>query len=512
MAEANVSDNNKRIAKNTMYMYLRMLVTLFISLFTARIVFNTLGVINFGIYNVVGSVIVFFSFLNNGLSLSTRRYITAELSNGTAVSQKEVFNQAFLAHLLIAAVILIVAEAVGVYIVNHLLTIPSERMYAANIVYQLSIFSALLGIVQSPFSSVIIANERMAVYAYLSIFDVIFKLVVIGGVVLISGDKLVVYAILLFLGSGINVLVNFWYCYRNFPMSRLAYYRERKGLYGMFCYMGWSLFGQGAVVLTNQGVTLLLNSFSGLIANAAMGVSNTITNIVSQFVTNFQVAFNPQLTKYYVANDYKNLYSLVVRSSRYSSFLVLMFLIPLIFQARNFLSLWLGDYPMYAVEFCILTLFAIYIEAIGAPLWMVIGSDKNIRNYQLLVSVIFLFNFIGSLVCLSLGYEPFYVLLVRVIVSVLLVIFRIYWCTKLTKTFPLAVWCQQVLVKSVLIFGLSVSVNLLVMNCSIESPLIEFLVICTLSVAITGFCIIVLGLSANERQFLFLKVKNIVKI
>ena len=490
-------------------MYLRMLVMLFVSLFTARIVFNTLGVTDFGIYNVVGSVIVFFAFLNNGLSLSTRRYITAELSNGTFASQRKVFNLAILAHIIIATIILIASETLGIYIINAILKIPEERLFAANVVYQLSVFSAILGIIQSPFNSTIVAHERMAVYAYLSIFDVIFKLVVIGGVTIIPGDKLIIYALLLFVGGGFNVAINFWYCYRKFPMCKLVHYKDHTGLYDMFCYMGWSLFGQGAVVLTNQGVTLLLNTFAGLIVNAAMGVSNTITNIVSQFVSNFQIAFNPQITKYYVANDKENLFPLVIRASRYSSFLVLIFLVPLLFETENFLSIWLGEYPQYAVEFCILTLFTIYIEAIGAPLWMVIGSDKNIKKYQILVSLIFLLNFIGSYICLSLGYAPFYVLIVRVIVSSLLVIFRFIWCIHLTKTFPFKPWCYHVIVKSLVIFIIAITICSMLDDYQFYSNFIELFVMCTISVSITGLCIILIGLTSKERQFFYSKLLSI---
>ena len=501
-----VTENNKRIAKNTMYMYLRMLIILFVSLFTARIVFNTLGITDFGIYNVVGSIIVFFSFLNNGLSLSTRRYITAELSNGNDESQNKIFNLACIAHIYIALIVLVLAETVGIYIINSILSIPNERMFTANVVYQLSIISAIVGITMSPFNSAIIANEKMSVYAYLSIIDVVVKLIIIGGVILIPGDKLIVYAILILCGGLLNVFFNVWYCYRTFSMCKIVACKDKTGIKEMFCYMGWSLFGQGSVVLTNQGITLLLNTFCGVVANAAMGISNTITNIVSQFVNNFQIAFNPQITKYYVSGDKKDLYQLVTSTSRYSSYLVLLFLIPLLFETPNFLTVWLGEYPKYAVEFCIFTLFSIFIEAIGAPLWMIIGSDKDIKLYQIIVSAIFLINFIGSFISLSLGFPPFYVIIVRVFVSIILIIFRLHWCKRLLDDFPVSIWCKQVLLKTMTLFIASSILSYLVYNLNYRHILIELSLVSFWSMTVTAMTIYFGGLTSNEKQFLKTKI------
>ncbi len=342
--------DNKKIAKNTLYMYLRMLVTMVVSLFTTRIVFQALGIDNYGIYNVVGSIIVLFTFVNNALSTATRRYITAELAQGTELSRRDVFNNAFISHVIIAVVILLLGETIGLWAVNTLLNIPEGRMSAANVVYQLSILATILNVMQAPFLAAITAHEKMNIYAYVSIVDVFLKLAVAYVVLITSSDKLITYSVGVFLIGFINVTINLFYCQRNFPMCKFQKTRDKKLLKEMFGYMGWSLGGQFTNVLSLQGVTILVNTFSTVAANAAMGISNQITNVVLSFVTSFQVAFHPQITKQYVSGNFDELNNLIIRTSRYSAYLVLIFLVPICCQIDNFLGVWLGDYPQYAVE------------------------------------------------------------------------------------------------------------------------------------------------------------------
>lgn len=504
------TQNNKRIAKNTIYMYMRMLVMLFISLFTSRIIFNALGIENYGIYNVVGSVIIFFSFLNNGLSLATKRYITAELANGDEASQSKTFSLTILAHIYISIIVLILAETIGLWVVNSLLNIPTDRIFAANVVYQLSVFSAIVSIIQSPYSSAIVAHEKMSVYAYFSIFDVIFKLLIVFAVKWIIGDKLIIYGLLLFFVCLINFFIYYYYCHKTLPQYSFTFPKERSNLKSMFSYMGWSLAGQSMVMLTNQGVTMLINVFIGVAVNAAMGISNTITNIVNQFVSNFQTAFNPQITKYYVSGDTQNLNHLIYRASRYSCFLVLIFLIPITFQADTFLTLWLGNYPEYSVQFCILTVCCMYFEALSGPLWMLIGSDTNIRRYQILISAIFSINFIGSWVLLYLGLPPYYVFIVRLFVCTILVIARLILCKQKVYTFSISRWINETIIRTTGIAIAPILANIAMLNIQYSSHIIEFLFTCFVSVAITIICTFFIGLTKGERKFITNKALTLI--
>ena len=500
--------DNKRIAKNTLYMYLRMLVTMVVSLFTTRINFQALGVDNFGIYNIVGSVIVFFTFINSGLTTATRRYITAELAQGNEESQRNVFSLAILAHILIALIIVVLGETIGLWAVNNLLNIPDDRMMAANVVYQLSIFTAVLNIMQAPYTAAITANERMNIYAYISIFDIFAKLGVAYGVMMIAGDKLIIYGVLLTIASTLVILINRIYCHRVFPMCRYKKPHNRILLKEMFGYMGWSLTGQGAIVLTNQGVSVLVNMFFNVAANAAMGVSNQITGIVTHFVSNFQVAFHPQITKLYVSKNYSDLIGLANRCSRISSYLVLVFVIPICFQVRNFLSLWLGDYPEYAVEFCVITLVAIFIDSLSAPLWMILSADKNVKKYQIVISSIYAMNFVVSWIILKLGFPPYSVIVVRVIVYCVAVAARLLLVKEKVSVFPILKWLKEVPIKTLLVAVIPIASCFLVGMLNISSQLWELLVKGGLAFVVSCIAVFFIGMTRSERNVILERVFN----
>lgn len=497
--------DNRRIAKNTLYMYLRMLVIMFVSLFTTRINFQALGIDNFGIYNVVGSIIVFFTFINSGLTTATRRYITAEIAKGDERSQRNVFNLAVWSHIGISAIVLFLGETIGLWLVNNLLNIPEDRMFAANVVYQLSVFSAILNVMQAPFSAAITANERMNIYAYISILEVFLKLAVAYIVLVSSGDKLIIFAICIFLVGIIHILIYRIYCYRVFPMCKYIRPHDRTLLREMFGYMGWNLAGQGMIVLTNQGVTVLVNMFFTVAANAAMGVSNQITHIVNNFVTNFQVAFHPQITKLYVSNNYPDLTKLAIRCSRISSYLVLVFLVPISFQIHNFLSIWLGEYPQYTIEFSFFTLMAIFIDAISAPLWMILASDSNIKTYQITLTSIYSLNFIGAYIILKLGFAPYSVIVVRVFVYMIAVVARLILVKNKVPMFSFIEWFGKVIGDCAKILILPLAVISVMKFVPLNNSLIELLLYgCLTFLAVCG-SIFMFGLTNSERSVIINK-------
>lgn len=497
----NVSENNKRIARNTLYMYFRMLVLMAVSFFAMRIVFNALGIDDFGIYNIVGSIIVLFSFINNGLVLTTKRYVTAELVKGTIESQRNVFCLSLVSHLLVAAIIFVLAETVGLWCVNNMLNITSARMTAANVVYQFSIATAIVSVIQSPFISVIVAYERMSAYAYFSIIDGIIKLLT-AFLLLWSvwGDNLIVYSILLFFASLVSLAYYGGYCRNCFPICRLQKPHNRRLLKEMFTFTGWSLFGQGTAVLTTQGTNVLVNMFYSVAANAAVGVSNTITNVVSGFCNNFQVAFNPQITKYYVSGDYKELNTLVGRASRYSSFLVLLFIIPIMFQTENILQIWLGNYPDYAVEFCRYTLVDVYLGAFIGPLWMVMYSDKDIKSYQLIISGITMLNLVFSYMLLLIGFPPYVVAEVRVAVTIIGLVARLVLLKKRIRSFDIEYWLTDVVGRSAFVSILPLTALFFMKNLHFQNSIIECLVYTLASAIFASLSVYCFGLYPAERR------------
>ena len=495
-----INNKNKIIAKNTMVMYLRMLILLVLSLFTARIVFNALGEVNYGIYNVVGGIIVFFSFLNSGLSAATRKYITSEIGSGTDESRRKVFNTCVMSHIAISGVVLFLAETVGLWFVNHGLNIPEERYFAANVVYQFSVLTAILGIMQTPFQAVIIAYEKLSVYAYFTIFDVVFKIVIILFMQYCDFDKLIMYSILMFLTGGITMMAYRVYCYRKFALCKWMLIKDKAVFKDIFAFTGWSLFGQAAVVATNQGVSVVVNIYASVVANAAMGVSNTIVNVVNGFVTNFQTAFNPQITKSYVAKDFDYVKSLIFRTSKISSCLLLVMAIPILFECENLLTVWLGNYPLYAPEFCCLALGYIYLEGISAPLWMLIYSDSHIKRYQIVLSSAYFLNIILSWAFLAMGCVPYVVMAVRVSVNVLLVIIRLYYARLFLPGLRVDLWLREIMGRALAAALLAFLLTYMFKGCLHVSPLCEIFAVGSFSVVVCCFLAYLICLNRGERK------------
>ena len=492
-------------------MYARLLVILVISFYTARIIFNALGIDNYGIYNVVGGIIIFFSFINNGLSTATRRYITAEIGQGDEKSRQHVFNISLRAHALVALIIVVLAETIGLWFVENQLNIPPERMAAAHWVYQFSIMAAVLGIFQSLYSATITAYERMSAYAYFTLFDAVSKLIIVLIIAKASSDKLILYALLIATVALINMLIYILYCYKVFKLTHFKRVNDKPLLKEIFQFMAWSLFGQGAVALTNQGVSVLVNIFTNVAVNAAMGVSNTITNVVSNIVSNFQIAFKPQIIKSYVTKDFDYLKSLILRTSKLSSYLVLIFLVPLLFECSNVLTLWLGSYPIYAVEFCNLTLVFLWLSAMIAPLSMLVYGDKNIKKYQVVISSITATNFLFSWILLALGLPPYYIIGVKIVVDAFSLVARLYFAKHYLPTFNIGRWLYEVPGKGLLILSLSTLFSWRISEILVMPPLPHILVLTVLSCVFCSALILVLGLNKSERTFIFVSLKQLLK-
>lgn len=503
------AENTRRIAKNTLMLYVRMLFQMLVAFYTARIIFNTLGTNDYGLYNLVAGCIVFFSFLNIGLNTATKRFITSEIASGTIESQTHVFNICLVAHLLICAIVLVLSETLGLWVVNHILNIPAGRLVAANWVFQMSVFCTILGIVQSPYEVAIIAHERMSIFAYFGIFDIVLKLLIALALPLFLCDKLIIYSILLSFTFIITIIVYRGFCYRNFEMCIWKYSRDPLLLKKIFSFMGWSLFGQLATIGTSQGVGILVNVYYNVAANAAIGVSNQIVGNVNKFVSNYQTAFNPQIIKSYANRDYDYLNNLILRTSKLSSFLIIVFLIPLVFEMNNVLYIWLGNYPMYSVEFCQLTFFSIYLEAIVAPLWMLIYSQTDIKNYQIVISLVY-----GSIFFITWGMidlwnvVPYSVIYIRIAIFLCLLFIRLYYVRRFLSVFSIGYWLKEVLLRGCLVMLVAGFVTGICSNLILVQPLLHVGIIVSISLVCTILCIYYLGLNHNERKAVCVYVKR----
>ena len=343
--------SNARIAKNTILLYIRMLVILVISLYTSRAILAILGADDFGIYNVVGGVVVLFSFLTNAMTNSTQRFLNYNLGLNDEKKIANVFNTSMLAHFTILGVVLILAETIGLWFVMTQLNIPAERYTASIWVYQASVVATLLNIIVIPYRASIIATERMGVFAYISILDVVLKLIIVLVLPYFSVDSLILYSILL---SGISFLILILYravCIRKMSFTHFHFVWDKKQYMEQMSFSGWYLFGGVATVGAKQGTNILINLFFNVTVNAAVGIANQVRNAVYGFVTSFQTAFNPQIVKLYASGEHDNLLSLIYRSSKFSYYLLLILSLPIVIFCEDILSLWLVEVPDYAVVF-----------------------------------------------------------------------------------------------------------------------------------------------------------------
>lgn len=384
------STENKRIAKNTLLLYCRMLITMAVGFYTSRVILNALGVTDFGIYNVVGGIVAALSILNGAMAGTTQRWITMALGKGDEDNLKKVFSVGLTAQLIIAIIILLCIETLGLWYLHEYAVIPEERMSAAFIVFQISSLTLFLTILNVPFNGAIIAHEKMGAFAFFSISDVIMKLIICFALYYTSYDKLILYSLLLFLTYLINFCAIQLYSHRKFIEARFKFGWDKEMYKSMWSLAFWTISGNVAYAGYTQGITLLINLFFGPAMNAAAGVANQATNIINQFSMNFQIALNPQITKNYAQQNYTDMHKLMFRSSKFSYFLMLIFTVPLFYEAPYLLKLWLGNVPEHAVSFMRIGLFVSMIMAVRNPLVTAAMANGNLKKYQLIVNGILL--------------------------------------------------------------------------------------------------------------------------
>lgn len=499
-----ITHDNKRIAKNTVMLYIRMAFMMLISLYTSRVVLEILGVVDFGIYNVISGVVILFSFINNALVLATQRYLNVELGRGNEDSVRKVFSASLVIHVFFALILIIVGETIGLWFVMHFLSIPGDRWVAALWVYQFAIFTAAINLIRAPYNAVIIACERMSFFAYISVIEAILKLAIVGILVFIAFDKLASYALLLMVVTILITGVYIIYCKRHFAIIRFKLVKERNIYLGLISFSGWNIFGSVANVGTSQGISIILNMFFGVIVNAAMGIANQVNVAIYNFVSNFQVAFTPQLMKSYAAGDKPYFMNLIIRSSKYSFFLLFIIALPVYICINELLSIWLTDVPEYANVFCRWMLIYSLLDAIQCPLWTSVQATGKIKNYQIVMSVIILANLPLCWIAMKLGCSPSTALIIRVVINALSYIVRVVWLKSIFN-FPAKKYFTTVILPC----GVIMVIGYFVTNplAAIFTGWIKIISITLLSLVINAVLIFFIGMDNPERQ----KTLNFVK-
>ena len=419
------SENNRRIAKNTMMLYIRMLFIMAVSLYTSRVVLQVLGIEDYGIYSVVGGIITLFSFINGGMTSATQRYITFELGKKDMLRLKTVFSTSIQIHAIISLIVFILSETIGLWFLYAKMIIPDQRIIAAFWVYQCSIIATIVNIMSIPYNAEIIAHEKMSAFAYISIVEVILKLLIVFMLYISPWDKLIVYSVLILV---VQVLVRFIYssyCYRHFKESKYCHKIDVSLLKEMASFAGWSFWGNLASVLNTQGLNILLNVFFGPIVNAARGIAVQVQGVVLQFVSNFQMALNPQITKNYANGDIQQMHSLIFRSARFSFYLLYVFALPILLETDYILSCWLKSIPENSSIFTRLLIIISLLYALANPCVIANQATGKVKKYQLIVGGLLLIVVPISYAILKYGAPAYSVFIVHFCIELIALIVRI---------------------------------------------------------------------------------------
>lgn len=491
------SIDNKRIAKNTIYLYIQMIIVMAVGLYTVRAVLDILGVVDYGIYNVVGGVVAMFSFVNSTLASASQRYFSIELAKGDYKRLNEWFCLNISSYSVFVILFLIIAETIGLWFLNTQMVIPEERSFAANIVYQLSIISFCVSFFSIPYNALIIAHEKMSAFAYICIIEVLLKLSIVFLLDYVSGDKLIIYGILMLVTSTGITLSYIAYNLMHFKESKFKFYWNTKELKELIGFSGWHLMGTFANVIRSQGINILLNMFFNPAINAARAVAFQIYNAVSQLSSNFFTAVKPQIYKSYANRDYDGMFTLVNRSTAICTFLISFLVFPILANTDYILGLWLKDVPNYAVVFTQLVLINGLIDSTNGPTIASALATGKIRNYQIAVSVATFMNLPISYFVLKFGYEPTITMVVSIIISYLIVFLRAYLLRSMINL-PFVSYSSLIIRISLVSMGLWAAVTYLVNG--LATTFIQFILVSCVIAVIIVLCYLLFVFSRNDAM------------
>lgn len=504
------NSNNKRIAKNTFYISIQSVISMLVSFYTSRIILSSLGVEDFGIYNVVGGIVSLFAFLNGAMANASQRYIAYEIGQG-GKKITEIFSSCLLVHVFLACLIFLLSETIGLYVLYNFLTIPQERIWAAGCVYQFSILSCLIMIVSCPFTGALIAFERMEAYAYVGIVDISLRLAVAFVISMQPYDRLIVYAALLL---AVQIIVRIYYtvyCRLKLKSIRFKFCWNKTIIKELLGFMGWTTFNNMSIIACTQGVNLVLNMFFNPIVNAARAVSVQVENATKMLSINFNLALNPQIVKSYSKNDYDRFWGLIYRGSKFSFFILLVLAFPIVNHLPDLLTLWLGErmVPDYTVEFAEMLILIALVNALSDPLITAVSSNGNIKWFQIVsgLSLLMILPISGCLY--RFLHQPILIFVVYLFMSLVVYLYRLWYCRKLLdlnlKEYVKEVWKRalSILVLAIVFhyaYVCYVQISGLMM---FMSMLIEFLIIL--------FFVLLIGLNREEIIMIYSYVKKFIR-
>lgn len=499
---SDISENNKRMAKNTFLLYIRMFIIMGVTLYTTRVILQVLGIEDYGIYNTIGGIVLMFTFVNNAIQTATQRYLNYYFGKGEMDLAASFFSVCLFLFLFFGLLVVLFSECFGLWFINEKMSLPDERIAAAKWTLHFSVLVTFINVLRAPYNACIIAHEKMQFYAYISITEAIFKLLIVYILSQFKLDKLILYNVLLFIVSLLIFAAFKFYCNRNYKESYLKFTFEKEKIKEVMSFSGFSLLGNAANVFSQQGVTMFLNVFTGVVTNSAVGIANQVSAGVYSFISNFQIAFNPQLVKTYAQEDFLTLNNTIYLVSKFSFYLMLILVFPFLWYGQEILNIWLNEVPAYTNQFCILTLFYLLIDTIAAPLWITIQASGKIKKYQIITSIIILINLPLSYILLFYGYSPVLVFVLRFLINIIVFVYRLYYSKELTQM-PFSGYFKKTLLPifkvSILIFSVT-----WIISYSAIMFIVNIIIMEIFSIIVIYF----VGIGKTERMFISNIVKN----
>lgn len=496
------SKNNKRIVKNTLYLYFRMVIVMLVTLYTSRVILMSLGVQDFGIYNLVFGVVAIFNVVNGALTDASQRFITFELGRGKNADVNIVFSHTIILHFLLAIAIVAIAESGGLWFMYNKLIIPEDRVAAAFWIFQFALASLFILIISVPYNALIIAHERMKAFAFISIIDVVAKLVA-AFLLLIEGpyDKLIMYGFLMLISQIIQRILYTIYCRREFPSIRFHFYWNTQKIVELLKFATWTIYGNLAYIGTTQGISVLLGMFFLPVVNAARGIAVVVQGAVDSFVRSFQTAVNPQITKSYAAKEIEKTVNLVFNSSKYSFYLMLLPLVPLILETNYILHIWLTEVPDYTVAFVRYALVVSLFSTMRNPMEVAVKATGEIKHFELMVYTAKILTLPIGYAFLLYGHQPTTVFGIQTALEVIALLFGIKITSKSLMTSHISFYksvLARVLPTLIIAF---IAPSLLVV--ALPEGLLRLAAVIIVSILWTCFTICLIGISRDDRQYLF---------
>ncbi len=495
---------NKRIAKNAVLLYVRTLLVMIVSLYTSRVVLQTLGVDNYGVYNVIGGMVAMFSVVTGPISAAISRFLTYGLGKGNIYELRIIFSTSINIQILLSLIVVILGETIGLWFLNNKLNIPAGSMYNAHWVLQCTIISIVIGMINMPYSALIVSHEKMGVFAYMSILDVFFKLGLAFFITAFPTNTLIYYSVGIVLIGLIQRLIYLIYCSGKFEECRYKLIIDRDIFKQMTGFAWWTFLGGTAYIFNTQGVSMIMNVYFGVAVNTAKGIAMQVESSVMSFVSSFTTAFTPQITKSYAEGDKDFMVSIMCRGSKFSVFLILLFLIPLEFEAPMVLRLWLGEEPVDSALFLRLSLICTATMLLGNPFYQGIIATGNIRNYQIVVTVVgcSVFPLTWLAYKIGLAVDTFY--WIYFVVYNILIWIRMWFCKRILG-FRIKNFVKGVFIPVILCTLLSIPVPGIIFF-MMDDTIVRLLVL-TLSSFITSTIIILsVGMTSMERKYILSKI------